>query len=169
MQTELLHISDLPSDTIDSVCDDIAQYTVALNRVVRDKTREDLRLIGSGTLVTVCGLDCILTAEHVLAAIGDSDQLVLLSSFTAALRRHALELLHLGIHRIARGQVDSEGPDIGLIVLPQAAIGYLRAEKIFFNIDKRRDRRFAESFLPRDRGFWFTCGVGARSRPCTGI
>jgi hypothetical protein len=162
MHTEQLHIKDLPSATIDSACDDIVQFTVGLQRIVGERGAEDIQLIGTGTLVLINGKRCILTAEHVLAELKPDDRLALLSSFTGALRRHAFDLSHIRIHRIAKGADDSKGPDIGLIVLPEANIGHLLAEKVFFNIDKRRER-FAEGFLENDRGFWFTCGIVGES------
>ncbi len=167
MATEKLHVSKIPNEVIDRACDRIAQYTVGLSRVIRKDNKEDLRLIGTGTLVIVDTLHCILTADHVVAEIRNSDQLSLLTSFTGALRRHVFEYLHLGIHRIARGKDDAVGPDVGLIVLPQNRIGALKGEKIFFNIDKRRER-FAETVLEKGRGFWFTPGVIGESEQTLG-
>lgn len=167
MHTEKLHISKLPNAIIDRVCDHILQYTVGLSRIVRPGNKEDFRLIGTGTLVTVGGLYCILTADHVLGEIRTSDQLSLLTSFAGELRRHAFHFSHLRIHHIARGPDESLGPDIGLIVLPQASIGSLHSEKVFFNIDKRR-ARFTGGFLEKDRGFWFTTGIIGESEQVRG-
>ena len=158
MRTEQLHIKDLPGTTIDCACDDVAQFTVGLQRLVGEEKTEDIHLIGTGTLVTIGGKHGVLTADHVLAELKGGDRLVLLSSFSGALRRHKFDQLYLQIHRIARGPVECEGPDVGLIVLPEAGIGNLKAEKLFYNIDKRRER-FSEQFLEEDRGFWFTCGI----------
>jgi hypothetical protein len=60
--------------------------------------------------------------------------------------------------RIARGDVDAHGPDVGLIVLPRDHIGFLRSEKVFYNLDKRATE-FDKKYLPKDLGFWFTCGI----------
>lgn len=167
METEELHVSKLPSKVIDGVCEHVAQYTVGLSRVSPRDNKADLRLIGTGTLVVVGGLYSILTAEHVVAEIRSSDDLVLLTSFTGQLRRHAFKFSHLRIHRVARGKDDARGPDIGLIVLPQANLGALHAEKTFFNIDKRRER-FASNLLVKARGFWFTTGVIGESEQVLG-
>ena len=167
LHTEKLHISKLPNAIIDRVCDHILRYTVGLSRIVRSDNKEDFRLSGTGTLVVVSGLYCILTADHVLAEIRSSDQLCLLTSFTGELRRHAFDFTHLGFHHIARGSAESSGPDIGLIVLPQTNIGSLRSEKVFFNIDKRRPR-FTNGFLEKDRGFWFTTGIIGESEQVRG-
>ena len=158
LTTEKLHVSKLPNEVIDRACDHISQYTVGLSRVILKNNKEEFRLIGTGTLVTVGRLHCILTAEHVVVEIRHSDKLSLLTSFSGALQRHVFEYAHLEIHRVARGKNDSIGPDVGIIVLPQNHIGRLKAEKTFFNIDKRRER-FSETVLDKERGFWFTTGV----------
>ena len=156
--TEKLHVSKVPEYVVDRACDQIAQFSVGLSRVTRKENKEDFRLIGTGTLVILKGSHSILTADHVVAEIRNTDQLSLLTSFTGALRRHVFDSSHLEIHRIARGQDDATGPDVAVIVLPQNQVGALKAEKTFYNIDKRRER-FAETVLEKDRGFWFTSGV----------
>lgn len=162
MHSERIHISDLQSETIYCACEGIAQFTVGLTRNVLEENTERLRLIGTGTLVTVDGLHCILTAGHVLDQLRDSDRLGLLSSFAGGHRRHAFEVSHLQIHRSARGEDESTGPDLGLVVLPQTDIGFLLSEKSFFNIDKRR-ARFSDGFIEANYGFWFTLGIVGES------
>jgi len=81
-----------------------------------------------------------------------------MSSFKGEPRGHEFPLSHLGIYKIARGEQDETGPDIGLIVLPKQSIGALRSEKIFYNIDDR-SQRFSGVYLERDLGFWFNCGL----------
>ena len=163
MHSERLHINDLPMDTVDAACDGIADFTVGLERVMVKNNSEDVELIGTGTLVIAQGLHCILTAQHVLVELRDNYSLGLLTSFTGGLRRHVLDRTHIKVHHIARGTDDSVGPDIGLIVLPSNNIGNLLAEKVFYNLDKRHER-FADAFLEKDQGFWFTCGIIGESK-----
>lgn len=160
MQTEIVPVADLPASIIDSVCDHISQFTVGLDRINQDKNGEHLQLVGTGTLVILNGLHCILTADHVLSDTGlrHADQLGLLTSFSGKVQRYTFDQHYLGIHTIARGRDHSKGPDIGLIILPQADIGHLKSEKTFFNISKRRDR-FSRRFIAKEQGFWFTCGI----------
>src|SRR5882672_8302500 len=99
-QTEKLSITDLPAATIDVACDEIARYTVALNRTFRRNGKPDSQLVGTGTLVNIEGLDCILTADHVLAVFHEPDRVSLMSSFTGLPRGHEFPLSHLDIHRI---------------------------------------------------------------------
>jgi hypothetical protein len=152
-----MNILDLPDELTDSICDHISQFSVAILKIFTDSKVEQFKLIGSGTLVIVNSCHAILTAEHVLAQLRGSDQLGLLSSFTGHPHRHKFNQNHIVLHRIAKGDGDSEGPDLGLIVLPESNIGRLRAEKTFFNIDKRQER-FSKGFIKSNRGFWFTCG-----------
>jgi len=161
-RTERIHISDLPDATVDCVCDAIATFTVGLTRNVREGNRERAFLIGTGTLVTVNRSHCILTAGHVVAQLGDSDYLGLVSSFAGRYGRQVFEKSILQIHAVGPGQDESKGPDIAVVVLPQAQIGSLLAEKSFFSIDNRR-ARFAEAFLEKNRGFWFMVGVVGES------
>ena len=156
-KTELINIMDFPDELSDSICQVLSNYSVALLRIVIDQNYEKFSLIGSGTLVIVNGRFSILTAEHVLSEIEGSEYLGLLTSYRGNPHRYKFETNQLAFHRIAKGENDSDGPDIGLITLPNEIIGRLKAEKSFFNIDRRRDR-FNQGFIPVDRGFWFTLG-----------
>ena len=156
-KTELINILDFPDELSDSICESLSHFSVALLRVAIDQHIENSYLIGSGTLVLANGYLSILTAEHVVAELKGAEYLGLLTSYRGNPHRYTFERNHLSIHRIAKGQNDSDGPDIGLIVLPQENIGRLKAEKSFFNIDRRCDR-FSTGFMPIDRGFWFTLG-----------
>ena len=154
---ERINISELPNSLIDTVCDHIKQFSVILLRITSDKNTEHMQQIGSGTLIIINSFHSILTAEHVIAQLRSSDRLGLLSSFRGHPHRYIFDQDNLGIHRIGRGKDDSIGPDIGLIVLPRVNIGRLKAEKSFFNVDKRIELS-DKFFISTDRGFWFTFG-----------
>lgn len=155
---EKLSITDLPATTIDLACDKIASYTVAMNRMISRSGIPESQLVGTGTLVKVEGLDCILTADHVLEEFREPDKMGLMSSFTGRPSGHEFPLSDLGLHRIARGDTDETGPDIALVVLPQQSIAALRSEKVFYNINKHA-KCFDNSYLPLDYGFWLNCGI----------
>ena len=152
-----MNILDLPDNLIDSICDHLSHFSVAVLRIFTDDKMEQIKLIGSGTLVTVNNCPAILTAEHVLKELKKSDQLGLLTSFKGNPHRYKFSINHIILHKIARGDDDSKGPDLGLIILPESNIGRLKAEKSFFNIDKRQ-KRFSKGFIKSNRGFWFTVG-----------
>lgn len=159
MKTERdrINILDLPDELTDSICAHISQFSVALLRIFIEASIEQIQLIGSGTLIIVNGFPAILTAEHVLAQLRDSDQLGLLTSYRGNPHRYTFNQNHIVVHKIAKGDDDSKGPDIGLIALPETNIGRLKGEKSFFSIDKRRTR-FSKGFIKSDHGFWFTSG-----------
>ena len=156
-RSKQISILDLPDDLSASICDYIKDFTVALLRVVVEENIQKIHLIGSGTLVIVNGVPSILTVEHVLAQLRNSDQLGLLTSFRGNPHRYIFNQQHINVHKIAKGDDPSNGPDIGLITLSKTNIGRLQAEKSFYNIDKRIER-FRNGFIQSDRGFWFTCG-----------
>ena len=159
MATEKLQVSQFPADLHTEVTDRIAQSTTGLNRITREGKREHSELIGSGTLVILNGKHCILTARHVAEAIiKKGDSLSLMTSFDGKMQRYSYPktALDFRLSDDATNGDESAGPDVAVIVLPQAAIGYLIAQKTFYNIDMR-----VGAFVkhPADEGFWFSCGV----------
>lgn len=160
LHKEIIRIVDLPGSLVDSVWDHISRFTVGMDRINLEKNIIQRQLIGSGTLVLINRRHCILTADHVLSDTGlrTADQLALLTSFSGKIQRYSLDRRYFGIHTLARGRDESTGPDIGLIVLPEALIGHLKSEKIFFNLDRRKDR-FKEGFIGKEMGAWFTTGI----------
>lgn len=155
---ERLHVSDFPKDVHDEVAEKLKHYSVAITRIEVNGRREGSCFIGSGTLATVNGLPCILTADHVLAKLRPEDKIGLFSDFDGGLRRHAFDQQHAQAVRLASGSVDADGPDLGVIILPDAGIGMLRAEKSFFNVDSRI-ARFSSNYPEIKNGMWFNFGV----------
>src|SRR5882672_2271471 len=158
MPTEKLHIHDLPQQTVDAVCDRIAGFTVGLFRITNEHGRENLVSIGAGTLVTTAGLHGVLTADHVVAELRSDEPLGMIADYTGKLSRLRFERQHLQVDRIARGSDDSRGPDLGFIRLAPNDIGMLKAQKSFFNIEKRM-QRFTQSYIDKQEGFWFCSGL----------
>src|SRR5262249_41302909 len=107
VQTENLHLKDFPDSVRDEVCDRLAMYTVGIMRNVRADRLESSFLIGTGTLISCAGFDCILTADHVLAELRSTDLLGLMTSFSGDLRHYSFEQSVLQICRIARGTDDA--------------------------------------------------------------
>lgn len=170
MREERVHVSELPRAVHDEVSESLKHFTVGITRVHRRDRRETSEFVGSGTLAIVNGQPCILTADHVLAELASCDRVGLISDFDGGLRRIAYDLPHVQVRRLARGQVDAEGPDLGAIILPEANLGALKATKTFYNIDARRER-FAADYVDTTRGAWFNMGVieeGSRTLPAEG-
>ena len=121
-----------------------------LFRITHVHGQENLISIGAGTLVTTAGLHGVLTADHVVAELRSDEPLGMIADYTGKVSRLRFEPQHLQVDRIARGSDDSRGPDLGFIRLAQNDIGMLKAQKTFFNIDKRTQRFFA--FIHRQAG-----------------
>lgn len=155
---EQIRIADIPDGVVDSAIDQVIRYTVGLMRCDSDGRTETSKLIGTGTLVTIDNRGSILTAEHVASQLSEGCKLDVLCSFTGKRERVQFEFYHLAIHRIAKGAEDAVGPDIALIVLPNVGIGYLKSEKLFYNIN-RRENEFGLTPMDKRNGFWLTCGI----------
>lgn len=155
---EIEKIKDLPTSLIDEVCDRLSNYVVGLSLIKLDGNNETLTFIGTGTLLKIKNWYCILTANHVLGLITKDGKLGIMVSFKGDLKRLILDIENLNICTIAKGDDDSKGPDIGIIILPDTEIGYIKSEKVFFNIDKRREKIILEP--PEiDTGAWFILGI----------
>jgi hypothetical protein len=157
LRTEQIRIADIPNAVIDVATDQISRCTVALLRCDIDRNTERCRLIGTGTLIAIDNRSVILTAAHVISQLNKGCFLGIISSFQGRQERIRYQFQHLTLHRIGNSKNDAEGPDIGLIVLPAQAIGYLKSEKVFYNINKR-ERIYSVTPLDVKTGFWLTCG-----------
>lgn len=155
--TQQIRIADLPEAAVDAAIERIIRHTVALMRCDVNHGAETCRLIGTGTLITVDGTSGILTAAHVISQLSKQCSLGVISSFEGRLERIRYQFNHLALHKIAKGEEEADGPDIGLIVLPNQDISYLKSEKVFYNLNKR-ERVHGLAPLDTKTGFWLMCG-----------
>ena len=90
---------------------------------------EDALLAGSGTLVEIEGQHGILTADHVIENRPQRGDIGLILPTRLPERLHAptLNIEFSNKINIARGKIDSEGPDLAFLTLPQQIIGALKA------------------------------------------
>jgi hypothetical protein len=158
----LLKISDLPNSIIEEISNIIHAFSAPLIKVSLDRFgKETISLIGSGTFITVGDAAGILTAEHVVKLLDDSSFLGPAKFLGLPIRRHehryVIEREYLRIHRIARGTVDSEGPDLAFIGIPSAELGTIKAVKSFYNLQQNRDRMLS-SPPELTLGVWAICG-----------
>lgn len=158
MAVERRSVSEIPQHIHDRVADEILRYSVGLTKINKTVAGEEVNLIGSGTLVTVCGRLGILTADHVIEVLKGSDLLGVMCDINGPLKRHVIPVGFLGLKRIARGEVESDGPDLAFIELPEEGIAYIKSSKVFYNLDKRMEE-FSAGFLPVEVGAWFGFGV----------
>ena len=118
---------------------------------------------GSGTFVTASGRHAILTADHVLEALPSKGEfgLVLPNPDTQA-RLHRYRLAASNVHKVTVGKAshDSNGPDLGLLILGSPDVAKLSASRIFYNLGSRRDKMLSDP-PPIELGGWFLVGMAA--------
>jgi len=156
---EAVRLSDIPQEFFESISRHIANYTVGFVQPDGTSSSADVVLHGSGTLVEIDGVYGILTAHHVMEALlkrGEEIGLVL-SPNLPTLHSPKIRSDFLTPLKVARGQVDAEGPDLAVIVLPSVNLGSIKALKSFYNLGLRRDQ-ILHNPPGNDIGIWFLCG-----------
>lgn len=139
-------------DTVDLLAD----YSLGLVEGPED----DPCLLGSGTLVSIGEIRGILTAEHVLDALPQHGPvgLAMPTRFGPYLGRPKIHMEYLTRVPLGRGKNIAEGPDLGLLVLPDRVRIAIPSTKTFFNLSKRRDR-VLENPASFEVGIWALTGA----------
>jgi hypothetical protein len=165
MSMEALSLSEIPRNLVENVSRDISDFVIGFVKLREIKSEretmseEDAELGGSGTLVQIDETSGILTAHHVLENLPRTGEigLIIPTRFSPQLHRVTLKSELLRRVEIARGPTASEGPDLGLLILPPTEVGPLKAMKSFYNLSLRSERMI--DYPPsRDEGLWFLCG-----------
>ena len=102
----------------------------------------DARFLGSGTLVGIGDTKAILTAGHVLEALPETGRvgLALPTRFDVAVGAESLQMEYVTRVCLGRGENKSDGPDLGLLILPDpVASRIIPSTKMFYNLLKRRE------------------------------
>ena len=133
---------------------DLIDYCIAF-------ANENGQLLGSGTLVSIGDTKAILTADHVLEVLPETVGLVFPTRYDNSPRAAPrlpvkIPMNHLEKKRVGRGDQESEGPDLGLLVLP----GPITSTKTFYNLSKRHTR-VVEHPWPITSGIWVFVGAPA--------
>lgn len=148
-------ITQLPQSFFDRVGQLLQNYSIGLYRIEGSGPTEDIVLLGSGTLIHIGEIHAILTAHHVIEVLPRQGLLGILT--THNVHRKGLDVQRLTYLRIARGSKDSEGPDIGAIILSPSVAGTLAAEKSFYDLRAHRDEMLTKP-PARNIGVWFAHG-----------
>jgi len=151
-----INITDIPSEFFESAARRIINYLIGIVKIIETEGKEDVVLMGSGTLVDINGVFGIITAQHVMDALQSDGNLGFIIS--EKLHRPLIEAQALVHTRIAKGNNPSIGPDLGFIKLPNTSIGLLKALKSFYNVSKSRERILHEP-PDNDLGFWCLSGI----------
>ena len=96
-----------------------------------------------------------MTAHHVVQVLPTTGRIGLFLGRTG--QPHTIDTQGISILKIARGTHDAVGPDLAAILLAPQIAGAIEAKKIFYNLEKRRDRLLNDPPELRD-GAWFAQG-----------
>ena len=154
-KVEELPLSSIPDAVLEASMRIIANYTVGFLRIESGGQGKNLVLLGSGTLITVNGIHVILTAHHVVEVLPSTGELGLV--YSERLSHGMIATDGLRYIRIARGTVDSEGPDLGAIILSPPIASSLEALKSFHNLDRNRTMLLTDPPAIAD-GMWVVQG-----------
>lgn len=160
-KTEEIRITEIPQELFEEIKGKLSHYEVGFVRIRENESFEDANLIGSGTLVESDGVYGILTANHVIEALPETGVigLILSSVLFPAEHRYILRVVHLKMVPVGRRPTscESEGPDLGVVVLPSTYLGTIKARKSFYNLSLMRDEILTTP-LANNIGIWFLCG-----------
>lgn len=152
---EELPLGELPEGVIEAAAQDLAHYSVGFLRFESTPRGPDAVLLGSGTLVSIGSIRAVLTAHHVVSILPATGRLGLIIEPT--LQPHTVDTQGLTYLKIARGAIDSNGPDLGAMVFAPSIAGAIAARKTFYSLELRRDRLLSNPPDLHD-GFWFVNG-----------
>jgi hypothetical protein len=156
-----LPLWDISHTVLKSIMHRVGDYTVGFLRIEKGQRGKDLILLGSGTLVTVQGIHAILTAHHVVEVLPTDGELGLVYSTVthATVATDGLRYL-----KIDRGNLDSEGPDLGAVILPPNIVAMLSGRKSFHNLDRNKTKMLTDPPAIAD-GLWIVQGfIGTLTR-----
>lgn len=155
IKTELIKITEIPSNVYESITREIGWYSVGLGGLRRYKNGEDFYLIGSGTLINIGETYGILTAQHVTALFRDFEEVGFIIS--PEVHKLVAETKCLHVVQIAKASEPSNGPDLSVVILPTNLLGTFKAAKSFYNISNKREEVLRAS-LDLDVGVWILFG-----------
>jgi len=153
----------MPQETIRAAARPIEDYSVFLASLVISGREESLIPIGSGTLISCGSIYGIATAHHVISnrIYQNANQIALVvgkdTRREICLRENLTEIV------VGKPTAPNNKPDLALIQLPDAHIGWLKAKKSFWNLDIWRER-IAKIEFPREAGLWFVCGAAVNMK-----
>jgi len=149
-----------PAALLADACRGISNFSIGFVKIEGTGDAQTATLGGSGTLVQIGDTSAIVTACHVLDHLRGDATIGLLLATTGApvLQRITLRSEAIGWVRIARGNADAEGPDLGLLLLSSLDAAALKARKSFYNLSSREWLLHNPPAL--DGGIWVLCGFG---------
>ncbi|MCK4819209.1 hypothetical protein KA005_25780 [bacterium] len=153
MSTSTFKLSELPFKMYEEMTKDLLCYLVGLLSVKNTKNGEEVKLIGSGTFITIDGVSGILTAQHVTDALSVADLGLIIAE-----QEHR-PILNSDLYQVIKLRNDNKNslPDLAFIHLPESTLGTIKAKKSFYNIGTKVESSL-QNPLEKDFGVWFICG-----------
>lgn len=155
-----MQFNELPIEALKEFETEIGYYSLALIGLRQTGTpEEEIALTASGTLIEFNGTFCVLTAGHVIAKF--NEELIDFIGFTIAKYRNSFKINKDSLlmnYKWVRS-CDTNGPDLGIIIIPSEYVGRFKAHKNFWNIGLRRNQALSREY--RDVCFWALCGAPA--------
>jgi hypothetical protein len=152
-------LHQIPREVVEEAGRAISDFALGFVALQEDEADVRAGLGGSGTLVLVDGSYGILTAHHVLQHLAEAPEigLILPTRFEPNLHRVVLRREAVRRLMVARGDRDSEGPDLGVLLLSQVDAATLRTWKTFYNLALHRQPVLGNP-AAIDEGLWLMCG-----------
>lgn len=155
---EIMPLDQVPRAFREEACRAIFDFSIGLVKLHGSDLVHNARLGGSGTLVQIDGTYGILTACHVLDHLKGEEAigLILVNTVRPFLHRVTVRSERMRWVRIACSDKEGDGPDLGILLLSPVDVGYLKAQKSFYNLANREWLLCDPPTL--DTGVWFICG-----------
>jgi len=152
-------LSGLSQDFRDAIARRLLSHSIGIIRLQCNQSSDDVQLIGSGTLVHADEGYGILTAHHVLEAIPSTGQVGFILPIAGTRHRYVRDVTFIERVQIARGNTDSEGPDLGFIRLPDECKSQVEAwsTATFYDLSSARYAAVSQPF-DTNVGVWAVCG-----------
>jgi hypothetical protein len=153
---EDVQVRDIPKSVDDEISNGLLHYCVPLIGIKKLANDNDsFELAGTGTLVSVDGRGCILTAGHVWGFLKKWPliNLVLKSIGT----RYVIDRNAISVQSIWETNDGEWGPDLALLALPLSEKAAISAHKSFLDLSARRNKMLSDPPNLK-RGIWATVG-----------
>lgn len=148
---------NVPTEFREDVSKLIIHYTTALIKITRDKDgKEVVTHLGSGTFVVLESHYGILTALHVAELIENDCEIGL--TIDTVTHRFTIHSQALNVLKLTKRALESLGPDLAFIKLPNNLIGNIKRTMHFFNLSKHREQ-LLENPPEINMGWWIACGT----------
>lgn len=150
-------MKEIPDSVIASIGEGLLNFLVPILAIPQCGSEPDIKLIGSGTLVTISDSHYILTAAHVWDAIERSGE-IHLALPTRRPSRFTMLPDEITPKVLWNGSSAEWGPDLALLEIPLARVGTIEARRSFLNLSKQK-AELVDQPPKIEKGFWVVTGM----------